>query len=153
MQTSMHKAGIPGDAGSELAEVVKFLRREKETLEVRVSLAEQEALRWQQQAEADKRAAQEARSRLSAEAGRARGIILAESEHRSLMEKAQQLKILHESNVTLRCASWHAPLLASVTCKAAADLPNLFLGRKPVCAPVDCWCSFCAAEGSCMETA
>lgn len=45
------------DAGSEMAEVVAFLRREKETLEVQLSLAEQEAARWKGQAAHAERAA------------------------------------------------------------------------------------------------
>ena len=44
-----------------MAEVVAFLRREQETLEVRLSLAEQEAARWKGQAAHAERAAAEAR--------------------------------------------------------------------------------------------
>lgn len=44
-----------------MAEVVAWLRREKETLEVQRSLAEQEAARWRGQAAHAERAAAEAR--------------------------------------------------------------------------------------------
>lgn len=44
-----------------MAEVVAWLRREKETLEVQKSLAEQEAARWRSQASHSERAAAEAR--------------------------------------------------------------------------------------------
>ncbi len=44
-----------------MAEVVAWLRREKETLEVQKSLAEQEAARWKGQASHAERAATEAR--------------------------------------------------------------------------------------------
>ena len=47
--------------GSEMAEVVAYLRREKETLEVQASLAGQEAGRWKAQAAHAERAAEEAR--------------------------------------------------------------------------------------------
>ncbi len=44
-----------------MAEVVAYLRREKETLEVQASLAAQEAARWKGQAAHAERAAAEAR--------------------------------------------------------------------------------------------
>jgi prephenate dehydrogenase len=44
-----------------MAEVVAWLRREKETLEVQRSLAEQEAARWRGQAAHAERSAAEAR--------------------------------------------------------------------------------------------
>lgn len=53
-----HKVDV---SGTEMAEVVAWLRREKETLEVQKSLAEQEAARWRSQASHSERAAAEAR--------------------------------------------------------------------------------------------
>lgn len=55
------RADADNGAGSEMAEVVAYLRREKETLEVQATLATQEAARWRAQAAHAERGAAEAR--------------------------------------------------------------------------------------------
>eukprot|EP00873_Tetraselmis_striata_P025857 jgi/Tetstr1/446121/TSEL_033721.t1 len=94
--------GDSGAGGGSLAEVVKYLRREKETAECQLALMQQEAKRWQQQAAHSDRAAAQARQQLESSLQRSRADVAAEGEHRELMEKVQHLNLLRESNVVLR---------------------------------------------------
>ncbi|GBG81739.1 hypothetical protein CBR_g33917 [Chara braunii] len=90
------------DTDADLEEVVRYLRRAKETADTELSLLKQERVRLQKQADAALRAAEDARTQLRVEQERNRASIQAEEEHRALVSQVQQLNLLRESNATLR---------------------------------------------------
>ncbi|KAK1755662.1 nucleo protein TPR [Echria macrotheca] len=89
-------------AAEGLRELVNYLRREKEILEVQYDLKVQEARRLQQQYEYSQSQLDEARLKLEQErrsqADSARNSLT----HKELMDKLNELNLIRESNVTLR---------------------------------------------------
>jgi len=91
----------PGQAGG-MGEVIKYLRREKETAECQLALTQQEAERWKQQAARAERSAAQASKQLEESFAQSRTDVQAEADHKELMDKVQQLNLLRESNDMLR---------------------------------------------------
>ncbi|KAK5662077.1 hypothetical protein OQA88_10191 [Cercophora sp. LCS_1] len=95
--------GAPASSDSAgLLELNKYLRREKEILEVQYDLKVKEANRLQQQLEYSQSQLDEARLKLeqerSSQADSARNSL----SHKELMDKLNELNLIRESNVTLR---------------------------------------------------
>jgi nucleoprotein TPR len=116
-----------GDNGnkqqSHLAEVVAYLRREKDTVECRLQLKEQELARVSQQCQFAVREADSVRAQLVVETERARAAVKAEAEQAQLMQQIQHLNLLRESNATLRKENeQHLVSLRTLQVKAAAGL-------------------------------
>lgn len=86
----------------ELHEVIRYLRREKEIVDLQVELREQECARLRQSVEHTQRSLDEARMQLSQEREQNAGANASAKQHEELMEKINQLSILRESNSTLR---------------------------------------------------
>eukprot|EP00854_Cymbomonas_tetramitiformis_P003383 gene3383-4258_t len=92
----------PAKATSNLTELMGYLRREKEMLECKLLLAEQERVRMQEASEQSKRLAADAESRLAIEQERAKSSVKESSDHAELMSKIEHLNVLRESNTQLR---------------------------------------------------
>lgn len=86
----------------ELHEVIKYLRREKEIVDLQVELREQECARLRQSVEHTQRSLDEARIQLAEERDRNASATTSAQQHEELMDKINQLSILRESNATLR---------------------------------------------------
>ena len=99
LQGQLEKVGTAGGAQDE---VLKFLRREKETLSVEVSLLKQERARWKKQAETAQEVAADAKARLESALKSKADTVRGEEEHKALLNQVEQLNILRESNSTLR---------------------------------------------------
>lgn len=100
---------ISSQSGSdELQEVIRYLRREKEIVDLQVELREQECARLRQSLEHTQRSLDEARLQLSQEREQNSGAASSAKQHEELMEKINQLSILRESNTTLRDESERA---------------------------------------------
>lgn len=94
---------ISSQSGSdELQDVIRYLRREKEIVDLQVELREQECARLRQSVEHTQRSLDEARIHLSQEREQKAGANASAKQHEELMEKINQLSILRESNNTLR---------------------------------------------------
>jgi len=95
---------VDGEQGSlsDMQEVIKYLRREKETAEVKLRLLDQECARMKLNADLARKSADEALAKLAAETERNRSNTKSEEMHRELMSNLEQLNILKESNATLR---------------------------------------------------
>ncbi|CEH16539.1 Uncharacterized conserved coiled-coil protein [Ceraceosorus bombacis] len=101
--------GISGDATSlaqgaqgELQEVINYLRREKEIVQLQVELRDQEIVRLRQGLEHSTAAHNTAQAQLAEERARASSDGSSSKHHEELLEKVNQLSILRESNATLR---------------------------------------------------
>lgn len=92
----------------ELHEVIRYLRREKEIVDLQVELRDQECARLRQSVEHTQRSLDEARMQLSQEREQNAGASASAKQHEELMEKINQLSILRESNATLRDESERA---------------------------------------------
>lgn len=101
-----------GPSGSpslvELNEVVRFLRREKETLSVQLSLAQQERARLVQRAEHARREAEDAKGQLASLKSEYEGLEEKESFGQQRKTLEEQVNLLRESNVALRAESTQA---------------------------------------------
>ncbi len=99
-------ADLASDPGArslhELREVVRFLRKEKEMLEVQVEVAQQEAARMRHQAEAAQRREAEARTALQDEIAKARLRVSSEQAHGETLKALGEANLLRESNQLLR---------------------------------------------------
>ncbi|BBN02351.1 nucleoprotein TPR [Marchantia polymorpha subsp. ruderalis] len=87
---------------SDLQNVIRYLRRSKETAETEVSLLKQERLRLQRQLDAALRSAEDALSTLRREQETARTSLYSDEEFRSLQAQVRELNLLRESNSQLR---------------------------------------------------
>ena len=100
------ESGEPGL--DSLQEVIKYLRREKEIVDVQLELSSQEAKRLKQQLDYTQTQLDETRLKLNqqrrSEADNERNLL----EHRKLMDTINDLNTLRESNVTLRAESRQA---------------------------------------------
>lgn len=93
---------LSGQASDELHEVIKYLRREKEIVDLQMELNKQECARLRQSLEHANRTLDETRVQLAEERARGADAASSATQHAELLEKINQLSILRESNATLR---------------------------------------------------
>ncbi|KAK2465728.1 hypothetical protein APHAL10511_002272 [Amanita phalloides] len=86
----------------ELRQVVQYLRKEKEIVDLQLELSKQENARFKGQVDHLSHALDVARATLSEERERALETAASASQHAELVERINQLNILRESNATLR---------------------------------------------------
>lgn len=94
--------GIANAQHQELAEVIKFLRREKDIVETQLTLSLQETERSRAQIRHMQKSHDETRLLLEDERKRYDQSTGSEVKHKELMERIEQANLLRESNVTLR---------------------------------------------------
>ncbi|KAK0553493.1 Protein mlp1 [Tilletia horrida] len=87
---------------TELNEVVRFLRKEKEIVDVQLELSRQEAARLRQSLDHANAAIDKLRSELAEERGKVVAASTNSAQQQDLLEKVQQVNLLRESNATLR---------------------------------------------------
>ncbi|KAJ3322833.1 hypothetical protein HDV06_002694 [Boothiomyces sp. JEL0866] len=87
---------------TELNEVIKYLRREKEIVDTKLQIARQEAERSRLQIEHLQKSLDESKLVLDEERKRNQENLGSERKHLELMEKIEQSNLLRESNITLR---------------------------------------------------
>ncbi|CAD6889268.1 unnamed protein product [Tilletia controversa] len=87
---------------AELGEVVRFLRKEKEIVDVQLELSRQEAARLRQSLDYANAAIDKLRTELSEERGKVVAASGSSAQQQDLLEKVQQVNLLRESNATLR---------------------------------------------------
>ncbi|KAL6076895.1 hypothetical protein QOT17_002590 [Balamuthia mandrillaris] len=104
--TSEKPSSLSGDihdkSMEELHQIVRWLRRQMEICECKLSLAQQESTRYRQQFDHAQRTLDELRSKLRQEQERQSSKATSDAEHRSLLAQLEQLNLLRESNVMLR---------------------------------------------------
>lgn len=86
----------------DLREVIKYLRREKEIVDVQYELCLQESKRLRQQLDYSKATVDETRLLLAQERQREADQLRGATQHKELMEKISELNLLRESNTALR---------------------------------------------------
>ncbi|KAL7276007.1 Protein mlp1 [Rhizina undulata] len=86
----------------DLREVIKYLRREKEIVDVQYELSLQEGKRVKQQLDYAKSALDETRALLAQERQKEADQLRGATQHKELMEKISELNLLRESNTMLR---------------------------------------------------
>lgn len=87
---------------SDLQNVIRFLRRSKETVDTELTLMKQERVRLQKQLEGAHRAAEEAQASLRREHESSRASLYSDEEFRTLQAQVRELNLLRESNAELR---------------------------------------------------
>eukprot|EP00850_Spirogloea_muscicola_P012823 SM000084S23159 [mRNA] locus=s84:398777:416839:+ [translate_table: standard] len=88
--------------GTDMQEVIRYLRRSKETVEAELALLKQERGRLLKQLDAAELAAEEAQAQLRAEQEKLRGSLYTAVEFQNLKSQAEQVNLLRESNAMLR---------------------------------------------------
>ncbi|PJF19951.1 hypothetical protein PSACC_00233 [Paramicrosporidium saccamoebae] len=103
-RASRRTSDIPTEGGdaTDLMEVVRYLRRQKDILQIEHDSMSMEYRRVKAQAEQLQRSLDETRSVLAEERQGSQWQEQMASEYRALLEKVSQMNILRESNVTLR---------------------------------------------------
>jgi len=86
----------------DLREVVRYLRQEKEIVDVQYELSLQESKRLKQQLDYTRNQLDEVRVQLSTEQRKQADQLRGATEHKEIMEKISELNLLRESNSTLR---------------------------------------------------
>ncbi|GAA5919237.1 hypothetical protein JCM1841_006512 [Sporobolomyces salmonicolor] len=86
----------------QLREVIRYLRREKDIIDLQLDFGKQEATRLRQQLEFTSRSLEEARQALSEERQKAGDSLTSSTQHAELLESIHTAKLLRESNQTLR---------------------------------------------------
>ena len=121
--------GSPNAGLDNLQEVVKYLRREKEIVDVQLELSSQEAKRLKQQLDYTQSQLDDARLKLNqqrrAEADRERSVL----DHNKLIETIHDLNTHRESNVTLRAESRQAQ---AALAKRNAEIDELKAQIEPL---------------------
>eukprot|EP00250_Pteridium_aquilinum_P020517 c24845_g1_i1 orf=374-6757(+) len=92
----------PENTGNDLQDVIRYLRRSKETSDMEISLLKQERSRLQRQLESALHAADEAQSNLRREHESSRLTLCSEEEFKSLQAQVREMTLLRESNEQLR---------------------------------------------------
>ena len=92
----------PQKSISDLAEVIKFLRREKDIVETKLQISLQEQERSRVQLEHLQKSLDESRTVLEEERLRSEDRIGSEKKHQEMLQKIEQTNLLRESNITLR---------------------------------------------------
>ncbi|KAE8224720.1 hypothetical protein CF319_g2423 [Tilletia indica] len=87
---------------TELGEVVRYIRKEKEIVDVQLGLTRQEAARLRQNLEYANTSIEKLRSELVEERGKVVAAAGSSAQQQDLLEKVQQVNLLRESNSTLR---------------------------------------------------
>ncbi|KAI9363002.1 TPR/MLP1/MLP2-like protein-domain-containing protein [Zopfochytrium polystomum] len=93
---------IQASSDKNLADVIRYLRRENDILDKKHEVALQQSIRLQQQVEHLQRSLDETRQSLDNEREQRQGVVDAEKMHKELLDKIDSLNILRESNATLR---------------------------------------------------
>lgn len=96
------RAGTPSTGDSNLQEVIRFLRREKEIVDVQYELSIQEAKRLQQQLDYANSQLEDSRQKLADERREATEKTASEGSTNKLMQTINELNLFRESAVTLR---------------------------------------------------
>ncbi|KAJ3334986.1 hypothetical protein HDU91_002417, partial [Kappamyces sp. JEL0680] len=87
---------------TDLGEVIKFLRREKEIVDTKLQISLQENERARLQLEHLQKSLDESREVLDEERKKTQDYLGSERKHKELLEKIEQTHLLRESNITLR---------------------------------------------------
>ncbi|KAK4545903.1 hypothetical protein LTR36_002467 [Oleoguttula mirabilis] len=95
-------AGSPSRGDGNLQEVIKFLRREKEIVDVQYELSIQEAKRLQQQLEYANTQLEEIRQKLAEERRQSADKMASEGSTNKLLQTINELNLFRESSTTLR---------------------------------------------------
>ncbi|GAA6015704.1 hypothetical protein JCM11491_002452 [Sporobolomyces phaffii] len=95
--TASHAASV-----EQLREVIRYLRREKEIIDLQFDYSKQEAARLRQQLDFTERSLTEARQALTEERQKAGDSVASSAQHADLLESIHTAKLLRESNQTLR---------------------------------------------------
>lgn len=135
---------MTNNAGEGLGEVVRWLRRERETARQELALSQQEALRLRQDCARHQReaAAAQAEAQAVRDRGRADGSG-GQAEHAAHLERLDNLNLLKESNTTLRCVCvcvcvWvHVCVMCVGIAERAGRKESIFVGsvqqaRRPL---------------------
>jgi nucleoprotein TPR len=86
----------------DLREVIRYLRQEKEIVDVQYELSLQETKRLKQQLDYARSQLEETKVQLATEKGKQGDQLRGVAEHKEIMEKISELNLLRESNSTLR---------------------------------------------------
>ncbi|KAM0751487.1 hypothetical protein T439DRAFT_300397 [Meredithblackwellia eburnea MCA 4105] len=86
----------------ELRGVIRYIRSEREILDLQLEFSKQETARLQHQLEVSNRSLDESRQALSEERNKMADSTSASAQHAELLERIQTAKLLRESNQTLR---------------------------------------------------
>ncbi|BGP20306.1 Protein mlp1 [Rhodosporidiobolus nylandii] len=95
--TASHNSSV-----EQLREVIRYLRREKDIIDLQLDFSKQEAARLRQQLEFTSRGLEEARQSLQEERQKAGDSLTSSAQHAELLESIHTAKLLRESNQTLR---------------------------------------------------
>lgn len=125
-QTATLDVGEPSVSSSEpgignLQEVIKYLRREKEIVDVQLELASQEAKRLRQQLEYSQTQLDEIRLKLNKHQRSEADAERANLDHKKLMDTINDLNTLRESSVTLRAERGQAQANLAARTKELED--------------------------------
>ncbi|BGP11538.1 Protein mlp1 [Rhodotorula toruloides] len=86
----------------QLREVIRYLRREKDIIDLQLDFSKQETTRLRQQLDFTSRSLEEARQTLQEERSRVGDALASSAQHAELLESIHTAKLLRESNDTLR---------------------------------------------------
>ena len=96
------EAQVSSKSVSDLSEVIKFLRREKEIVETKLQISMQENDRSRLHLDQFQKSLDESRAILDEERKKSQEMMGSDKKHVELLEKIEQTNILRESNITLR---------------------------------------------------
>ena len=96
------RASTPAGDGNNMQEVVKYLRREKEIVDVQYELSMQESKRLQQQLDYATRQLEDTKQKLTEERRQAADKTASEGSTTKLMQTINELNLFRESSTTLR---------------------------------------------------
>ena len=102
------RAGTPSGGESNLQDVIKYLRREKEIVDVQYELSIQEARRLQQQLDYANGQLEDARQKLAEERRQSAEKSASEGSTTKLMQTINELNLYRESSTTLRAEAQQA---------------------------------------------
>lgn len=103
LQEQLEKlASSSGADAGDFSNTLRLLRQEREAAQINLSLAERELVRLRQEAVVARRAAEEARAQLAAEAERTRNAMRDETSQEEILQRVEQFNLLRESNAALR---------------------------------------------------
>lgn len=102
MGTTVRGQSVDDQGESDLQNVIRYLRRSKETADTEISLLKQERMRLQKQLESALRASEIAQAALRKERENMRSAIYTDEEFSSLQCQVAEINLLRESNAQLR---------------------------------------------------
>jgi nucleoprotein TPR len=116
-------ASVPADRSVEdLREVIKYLRREKEIVDVQYELSIQESKRLKHQLDYSQSQLDEARLKLDQERQDQTDSARSSAAHKDLMEKLNELNLFRESSITLRSEARQAQAQLAEKAKRVEEL-------------------------------